>query len=124
MKTDNRRKLILGAILRQERKSRGISQETLGQKAGVGKTTISAYELGKISPDIETLDKMCSYMSLDYIDVLRQAQSMYRSLLRAEAYTREVDNYKKYQELVVSVLSAISDKSEPSTAEPTVSAAQ
>lgn len=49
MKT--RRKEILGDILRRERVIRRISQETLGNVVGLGKTAISAYELGKASPD-------------------------------------------------------------------------
>lgn len=76
MKT--RRKEILGDLLRRERVVRRISQETLGNVVGLGKTAISAYELGKASPDIEKLDLMCSYMGIDYIDLLREAQEIYR----------------------------------------------
>ena len=76
MKT--RRKEILGDLLRRERVIRRISQETLGEVVGVGKTTVSAYELGKASPDIEKLDLMCAYMGIDYLDLLREAQIMYK----------------------------------------------
>ena len=76
MKT--KRKEILGDLLRRERVIRRISQEKLGEVVGVGKTTISAYELGKASPDIEKLDLMCAYMNVDYIDLLREAQEIYK----------------------------------------------
>jgi transcriptional regulator with XRE-family HTH domain len=76
MKT--RRKEILGDLLRRERVIRRISQETLGGVVGLGKTAISAYELGKASPDIEKLDLMCAYMGIDYLDLLREAQRLYK----------------------------------------------
>lgn len=71
------RKKILGELLRRERVIRRISQERLGSVAGIGKTTVSAYELGKISPDIEKLDMMCTFLGVDYIDLLREAQRIY-----------------------------------------------
>lgn len=76
MKT--RRKEILGDLLRRERVIRRLSQEQLADVAGLGKTAISAYELGKVSPPIETLDIICTYMNVDYIDLLREAQTIYR----------------------------------------------
>lgn len=77
MKT--RRKEILGDILRRERVIRRISQETLGNVVGLGKTAISAYERGIASPDIEKLDMMCSYMGIDYLDLLKEAQETYKA---------------------------------------------
>jgi transcriptional regulator with XRE-family HTH domain len=72
------RKQILGDLLRRERVIRRISQEKLGKAVGVGKTTISAYELGKISPDIEKLQDLCAYMHVDYLDLLREARDIYQ----------------------------------------------
>lgn len=77
MKT--RRKEILGDILRRERVIRRISQETLGNVVGLGKTAISAYERGIASPDIEKLDMMCAYMGIDYLDLLKEAQETYKA---------------------------------------------
>ena len=77
MKT--RRKEILGDILRRERVIRRISQETLGNVVGLGKTAISAYERGIASPDIEKLDMMCAYMGIDYLDLLKEAQEKYKA---------------------------------------------
>lgn len=77
MKT--RRKEILGDILRRERVIRRISQETLGNVVGLGKTAISAYERGIASPDIEKMDMMCAYMGIDYLDLLKEAQETYKA---------------------------------------------
>lgn len=75
MKT--RRKEILGGILRRERVIRRISQEELGKCVGVGKTTISAYELGKVSPDLEKLEMMCDRLGVDSIAILTEARDQY-----------------------------------------------
>ena len=75
MKT--RRKEIIGELIRRERVIRRISQQTLADCCGMGKTAISAYELGKTSPSIETLDNICAYMGVDYLDLLAEAQRIY-----------------------------------------------
>ena len=80
MKT--RRKEILGDILRRERVIRRISQEELGKSAGVGKTTISAYELGKVSPDLEKLEFMCDRLGVDMISILSEARNQYAAETR------------------------------------------
>lgn len=76
MKTQ--RKIILGNILYRERAIKRISQEELGKAVGVGKTTISAYELGKISPDLEKLELICDRLGIDYINVLIEARDTMR----------------------------------------------
>lgn len=76
MKT--RRKEIIGQLIRRERVIRRISQQTLADVCGVGKTAISAYELGKHSPSIENLDLICTYMGIDYLDLLAEAQRIYK----------------------------------------------
>lgn len=77
MKT--RRKEILGELIRRERVIRRISQQTLADCCGLGKTAISAYELGKTSPPIETLDVICAYMGINYLDLLAEAQRIYNA---------------------------------------------
>ena len=72
-----KKKKILGELLRRERIIRRVNQETLGSVVGLGKTAISAYERGVASPDIEKLDMMCTFLGVDYIDLLREAQRIY-----------------------------------------------
>lgn len=83
MKT--RRKEIIGELLRRERVIRRISQQTLADCCGLGKTAISAYELGKVSPSIENLDKICAYMGINYLDLLTEAQRIYTAEKEAAA---------------------------------------
>lgn len=55
--------------IRYLRKSHGLSQEELGRKMSVGKTTISNWETGYSSPDSESLLKMSEIFqcSVDFI---------------------------------------------------------
>lgn len=62
--------IVLGknriGILRREA---GLNQKELGQKLGVGQTTVSAWETGKNEPDYESLHKMARmfHVSLGYL---------------------------------------------------------
>lgn len=38
--------------LKQKRLEKGLTQEQLGDKVGVGRTTISSYECGEIKPSV------------------------------------------------------------------------
>jgi transcriptional regulator with XRE-family HTH domain len=71
------RKMIIGELIRRERVIRHLNQQALADAAGLGKTAISAYERGIASPSIETLDTICTFMNVDYIELLREAQRIY-----------------------------------------------
>jgi transcriptional regulator with XRE-family HTH domain len=55
--------------LRELRKTLGLSQEELGQKFNLAKSTISQYELGKRSPDAVMLTKLADFFNVpvDYL---------------------------------------------------------
>ena len=44
--------------IRRLRKEAGLTQEELAQKLFVTRQTISLWELGKVHPDLETLQKL------------------------------------------------------------------
>lgn len=48
----------LGSTIRELRKSQGLSQEKLAEKAGLHRTYIGALERGEKSPTIDTLTKV------------------------------------------------------------------
>lgn len=47
-----------GAVVRRERESRGISQESLASLAGLDRTHVQRLEHGKYSPTLETVDRI------------------------------------------------------------------
>lgn len=55
--------------LAEIRKSKKLSQLTLGNKIGVAQETISGYEIGRAEPDLATLCKLADTLcvSVDYL---------------------------------------------------------
>ena len=60
---------MLGDILRELRKDRGMTQAELAEKLSLSPLTISAYECGRSSPDDEIKIKIAQIfnVSLDYL---------------------------------------------------------
>ena len=60
---------IFAERLKQLRKQKGVSQETLGKELIVSKAAISYYEKGERAPDIDTLNIIANYfgVSADYL---------------------------------------------------------
>ncbi|MEO8343055.1 MAG: helix-turn-helix transcriptional regulator [Gallionella sp.] len=55
----------LGEVLRSLRKQQGLSQEALALDAGVERNYISLIELGKNSPSIRILFKLCNALNVN-----------------------------------------------------------
>lgn len=70
------------------RRSEGMNQRELGEKLGVGQTTVSAWERGQNEPDRETLFKMAKLFnaSIDY--VLGYKEDSYRRGLSDSEYEK------------------------------------
>lgn len=51
--------------LKQARKSKGYTQESIAQKIGVKKSTFSGYESGNSEPDMEKLIKIMNILEID-----------------------------------------------------------
>ena len=50
--------------LKALREVRGVTQETLGQKIGVAKSTVSMYESGSREPSFEILEAIADYFNV------------------------------------------------------------
>jgi transcriptional regulator with XRE-family HTH domain len=57
-------------LLREARNRRGLSQGGLARKAGVGRSTVSAYESGAMSPTVATLRRILATVDLQVHAVL------------------------------------------------------
>ena len=53
-----------------ERIKRNLSQEQLAFKANVNKNTIWKIETGKVSPSIETLEKIANAFGMNFLDLI------------------------------------------------------
>lgn len=51
--------------LKYLRKREGLTQTQLAKNAGIGRSAISMYELGKREPDFETLEMLADYFNVD-----------------------------------------------------------
>ena len=54
----------IGAKIRELRKARGLTQKELGEKAGIAEPTIRRYELGKLNPKFETVQKIAKALNV------------------------------------------------------------
>ena len=57
----------LGAIIKDERKKKHFSQETLGKMVGIDKTTISYIENGKPGVRLSTILLLVSALDIDLV---------------------------------------------------------
>ena len=63
-------KELLGARIREVRKSRQLSQEKLAEKVGVEPKQISRIEGGKSSPSMDTLEAIARELQVEMKDLL------------------------------------------------------
>ena len=62
----------LGRILRRFRRRSGLSQEELGERAGLHRTYVSQLELGTRNPTFETLTKFLAACHRPWADLGRE----------------------------------------------------
>jgi transcriptional regulator with XRE-family HTH domain len=61
--------MTIGEKIRYIRTSKKLSAEKLAKSAGLGQSTISEIELGKKSPTIVTLEKICSALNITLVEL-------------------------------------------------------
>ena len=66
----------VGTALRAARKRRGISQETLALEAGVERNYVSLIELGRNSPTVRMLYKLCAVLDLPLSALIAKAEAL------------------------------------------------
>lgn len=58
-------KKLLGKRIKYIRKQRGLTQEQLAEKVGIGTPNISYIECGKFAPAIDTLEKIAKILHVE-----------------------------------------------------------
>ena len=56
--------MTVGERIRQARKAAGLTQKALGKACGIAEPTIRRYELGKLNPKYETLEKIAKPLNV------------------------------------------------------------
>lgn len=60
----------VGALIRAQRKARGLSQEALGDEAGLHRTYVSSLERGLRNPTVTVLVRIAAAMDLTVSELL------------------------------------------------------
>ncbi len=53
-----------GQLIRRIRKDKGLTQKELGERCGIAEPTIRSYELGKLNPKYETLQRIAAALGV------------------------------------------------------------
>lgn len=56
--------MTIGERIREERKKQGLTQKRLGELCGIAEPTIRKYELGKLNPKYQTLQKIAGALNI------------------------------------------------------------
>lgn len=84
--------------LKELRDERRLNQEGLAQKLNVSQSTISAYEVGERTPDLETLIAIANFfnVSLDYLAGLSDLKQQIR---QSDLSPKELEHLFVYRQL-------------------------
>lgn len=66
---------IVGQVIAQFRKKKGISQEVLSGLADIGRTHLSAIERGERKPTLETLYRLANALDVNMSDIIREIEN-------------------------------------------------
>lgn len=65
---------LIGKELRRQRRMQDRTLQDVASAVGMKENTISAYEKGKIQIPIDSLEAVCSYLGINFIDLLYDVQ--------------------------------------------------
>lgn len=84
--------------LKELREERRLNQEGLALKLNVSQSTISAYEIGERTPDLETLIAIANFfnVSLDYLAGLSDLKQQIR---QSDLLPNELEHLRTFRQL-------------------------
>lgn len=71
----SRRSKIFGAILKELRTTKGLSQEKLAHGAGKNRTAVSGWEGGEHSPTLDTLFALAGALEISASEIVRRIEA-------------------------------------------------
>lgn len=66
---------IVGKVIANFRKAKGISQEVLSGLAAIGRTHLSAIERGERKPTLETLYRLSNALNIRMSDIVKEIEN-------------------------------------------------
>lgn len=66
---------VVGSVIADYRKKKGLSQEIVSGLAGIARTHLSAIERGERKPTLETLYRICCALDVSMESVVREIES-------------------------------------------------
>lgn len=80
----------LGEVLRELRRTRGLTQQDLDFDTGIHRTTISFWERGVHSPTVENLRTLSKKLGVTPAEILRMAEERYAADKKAKRKPRKI----------------------------------
>lgn len=81
--------MTVGQLIRKERKKQGLTQKALGEACGIAEPTIRRYELGKLNPKRETIEKIALALGVSHFQLipsgLPDCDSVFEEIFRESA---------------------------------------
>ena len=65
---------LVGEVLADMRKKKGVSQEVLSGLADIGRTHLSAIERGERKPTLETLYRISTALNVSMSDIVKEIE--------------------------------------------------
>lgn len=92
--------LETGALIREYRKKKGLTQGELGKKIGVTASAIMRYELGQRGINLETVQAIAAALDVD-------PYSLMSFDMASDAISEEINNAVQYKATVVEIMEKI-----------------
>lgn len=87
--------MTIGKILKEKRTESQLTQEQLAEKIFVSRKTISNWETGKTTPDIDSLIRLANLFDLSLDNLLLEGSEV------VEKINKDIKNKKKYRTLTI-----------------------
>lgn len=94
--------MTVGERIKAARKAKGLTQKELGEACGIAESTIRRYELGKLNPKYETLQKIAEPLGVNFLDLVLR-ENFWEEILQEDQEAEEEHSRQLYWKRIDSV---------------------
>ena len=98
---------IIGKRLKEARKRKGFTQDSLSEEMGVSITYLSKVETGKIHINLERLSQICNILDVTEGEILNGVSNDSKQYLKSEFFELLQNCPPKKQKLIYNILQLI-----------------